>query len=178
MKIGFFDTLVSRVTSKDWALIMDVWTSQSNSSKQIMLSLASTVAGLVLVIGFRNFSGLESNAIAGFLLGVLLLFIGLASFLLSGKQTVTIDPKLRRIVIEDENRFRTKKLLIPFSSVVDISIGYIGKRSNYVSCYYLVLKLKSGEEYPLFSPGRFFEGGSERSTMASRKQRLEEYIGQ
>jgi hypothetical protein len=44
---------------------------------------------------------LGSNAMAGFLLGVLLLFIGVAGFLLSGKQTVVVDPKSRRITIED-----------------------------------------------------------------------------
>jgi hypothetical protein len=157
---------------------MDVWTSQSNSGKQTMLSVACAIAGLALVYGFRNFSGLGSNTMAGFLLGVLLLFIGVAGFLLSGKQTVVVDPKAHHITIEDSNRFRTKKRLIPFSNIVGISIGYLGKRSNYVTWYYLVLKLRSGEEYPLFSPGRFFEGGSDRSTVASWKQRLEEYLVQ
>ena len=45
--------------------------------------------------------------------------------------------------------------------VDDISISYLGNRSNYVAWYYLMLKLRSGKEYPLFSPGRFFEGGSD-----------------
>jgi hypothetical protein len=136
------------------------------------------MVGLVLVIAFRNFSGFGVNAMAGFLLGMLLLLIGIAGFLLSGKQTVVVDPNARRITIEDSNRFRTKKRLIPFSNVVGISIGYLGKRSNYVTWYYLVLNLRTGEEYPLFSPGRFFEGGSDRSTVVGRKQRLEEYLGQ
>jgi hypothetical protein len=157
---------------------MDVWTSQSNSGKQTMLSVACAMVGLVLVIAFRNFSGFVTNTMAGFLLGMLLLLIGIAGFMLSGKQTVVVDPKALRITIEDSNRFRTKKRLIPFSDVVGISIGYLGKRSNYVTWYYLVLKLRSGEEYPLFSPGRFFEGGSDRSTVVGWKQRLEEYLGQ
>jgi hypothetical protein len=156
---------------------MDVWTSQSNSGKQTMLSVACAMVGLVLVIAFRNFNGFGANAMAGFLLGMLLLLIGIAGFMLSGKQTVVVDPDARRITIEDSSRFRTKKRLIPFSNVVGISIGYLGKRSNYVTWYYLVLKLRSGEEYPLFSPGRFFEGGSDRSTVVGWKQRLEAYIG-
>jgi hypothetical protein len=57
-------------------------------------------------------------------------------------------------------------------------LGYLGKRSNFVTWYYLVLKLRSGEEYPLFSPGRFFKGGSDRSTVAGWRQRLEGYLGQ
>jgi hypothetical protein len=158
-------------------LKMDVWTSHSNSGKQTVLSLACAMVGVVMVIGFRDFEGWGSNSLAGFLLGVLLLVIGVSGFLVSGKQTVVIDRGARSISIEDSNRFRTKNRLIPFSDIVDISIGFLGKKSNYVTWYYLVLKLRSGEEYPLFAPGRFFEGGSDRSTVVSWKQRLEEYLG-
>ena len=157
---------------------MDVWISQNNPGKQIVVSLACVAAGLVLMIGFRDFRGAGSNAMAGFLLGVLLLVIGAPGILMSGKQTVVVDPGVRRITVEESNRFRTKKRSIPFSDVVGISIGYLGKRSNNVGWYYLVLKLKTGEEYPLFAPGRFFEGGSDRSTVLSWKQRLEQYLGQ
>ena len=136
------------------------------------------MVGLVLVIGFRNFSVSGTNAMAGFLLGVLLLLIGVAGFLVGGRQTVVVDPKARRITIEDSNRFRPKKRSIPFSDIVGISIGYLGKRSNFVTWYYLVLTLRNGEEYPLFSPGRFFAGGSDKSIVAGWKQRLEEYLGQ
>ena len=156
---------------------MDVWTSQSSSGRQTMLSAACALAGLVLAIGFRDLGEFGSNTMAGFMLGMLLLIIGVAGFLLSGPQTVTIDPKARRITVEDSNRFRTRKRHIPFSSIVDITIGYLGKGSNYVTWYYLVLKLRNGEDYPLFSPGRFFEGGSDRSTVMGWKQRLEEYLG-
>lgn len=157
---------------------MEAWISQSNSGKQTMLSGACAITGLVLVIGFRNFNGFNSNATAGFLLGMLLLFIGVAGFLLSGTQTIVVDPKARRIMIEDTNRFGTKKRSIPFSNIVEVGIGYLGKKSNYVTWYYLVLKLKDGKEYPLFSPGRFFEGGSDRAVVAGWKQRLEDYLAQ
>lgn len=157
---------------------MDLWKSQSNPGKQLVLSVACAAVGLVLAIGFRDFGSLGSNAMAGFLLGLLLLLIGVPGFLLSGKQTVIVDPKTRCITIEDSNRLRTKKRSIPFSEIVNVSIGYLGKRSNYVMWYYLVLKLKSGEDYPLFAPGLFFEGGSDKSIVTSWKQRLEGYLGQ
>jgi hypothetical protein len=158
-------------------LNMDVWISESNPGKQVVLSLACAAVGSALLIGFRDFSASGSNAMAGFLLGALLLTIGIAGFLVSGKQTVVIDPNARRITIEDSNRFCTKKRSIPFTDVVDISIGFLGKKSNYVTWYYLVLTLRSGEQYPLFSPGRFFEGGSDRYTVVNWKQRLEGYLG-
>jgi hypothetical protein len=96
-------------------LTMDVWTSQSNPGKQTMLSVACAVVGLVLAIGFRNFSGFGTNVMAGFFLGVLLLLIGVVGFLVSGKQTVVIDPKARHISIEESNRFGTKKRIILFN---------------------------------------------------------------
>jgi hypothetical protein len=157
---------------------MESWISQSKPGKQMMLSLACVVLGMVFLIVFRDFSSSGTSAMAGFLLGVLLLLIGAVAFLATGKQTIVVDPGTRCITIEDSNRFRTKKRSIPLSDIVDISIGYLGKRSNFVTWYYLVLKLRSGEEYPLFSPGRFFEGGSDRSIVVSWKQRLERYVGQ
>lgn len=155
---------------------MDKWTSQSKPGKQLALSLASCVVGLVLLIGFRDFSAAGSNALAGFLLGVLLLIIGAAGLLLSGTQTIVVDPGARHITVVDSSRFGTKKRVIPFGDIVDISIGYAGKKSNYVSFYYLVLKLKSGQDYPLFAPGRFFEGASTRSIVEGWRTRLEAFL--
>ena len=74
-------------------------------------------------------------------------------------------------------QFRTRKRTIPFEEIVDTGIGYLGKRSNYVGFYYIVLRLKNGEEYPLFVPGHFFDGGSDRTVMESRRQRLEQCMG-
>ncbi len=150
---------------------------ENNTGMQTALSLACIVVGAILVMAFRQFNGQDtSNSLAGFLLGLLLLFIGICAFLMGGKQTIVVDSKSRRIVVEDMNRFRAKKRVIPFGDIVETGIGYLGKRSNYVNSYYLILKLRSGEKYPLFAPGRFYAGGSDRSVMESRRQRLEEYL--
>ncbi|MBT0665581.1 hypothetical protein KI809_14830 [Geobacter pelophilus] len=138
--------------------------------------MVCAAVGMILAIGCHGFEGIGSNTGAGFLLGLLLLLIGVASLLTSGKQTVTVDPEKRSITIEDTNRFSTKKQTIPFSDIVGVGIGYLGKKSNFVTWYYLVLKLRSGKDYPLFPPGRFFEGGSDRATVESWKQRLERYL--
>ncbi|MHB8880085.1 MAG: hypothetical protein ACYC69_01090 [Thermodesulfovibrionales bacterium] len=160
-------------------LLMDSLRFESNSGKQTALALACSAVGMILVIGFRHFEGSGmTNSLAGFLLGLLLLLIGIAAFLVRGKQTIVIDPGMRRIVVEDASRFRTNKRVIPFSDIAGTGIGYLGKKSNYVSFYYINLRLRSGEDYPLFSPGRFFDGGSDREVMESRRLRLEEYIHQ
>jgi hypothetical protein len=167
------------LSTRTEGLIIDSWKFESNSGKQTALSLACIVVGITLVIGFRHFNGPGmTNSLAGFLLGLLLLLIGISAFLVRGKQTIAVDPQSRNIVVEDTNQFRTKKRLIPFSDIVDTGIGYLGRKSNYVIFYYIILKLRNGEEYPLFSPGRFFDGGSDRSVMESRRQRLEEYLKQ
>ncbi|TAN39608.1 MAG: hypothetical protein EPN25_10895 [Nitrospirae bacterium] len=156
---------------------MDPWKFESNSGRQTALALTCIGAGMILVIGFRHFdSASMTNSLAGFLLGLLLLLIGISAFLVRGKQTIVVDPRMRRIVVEDMNRFRTNKRVIPFSEIVDSGIGYLGRKSNYVTFYYINLRLRSGEDYPLFSPGRFFDGGSDREVMESRRLRLEEYI--
>ena len=156
---------------------MDMLKFENNTGMQTALSLVCIVVGTILVMAFRQLNGPDtSNSLAGFMLGLLLLLIGICAFLMGGKQTIVVDCKSRRIVVEDINRFKAKKRVIPFGDIVDTGIGYLGKRSNYVNSYYIILKLRGGEKYPLFAPGRFFEGGSDRSVMESRRQRLEEYL--
>jgi hypothetical protein len=156
---------------------MDLWISQSSPLKQMLLSLACAAVGLVLAVGFHDFENLNSNAGAGFLLGVLLLVLGIPGFVLSGRQTVTIDPHTRQITIEDSSLIYSKKRSIPFGNVVEVHIGYMGKKTNMSTTYHLVLKLRNGEDYALFAPGRFFEGASNRSTVMGWKERLEGYLG-
>jgi hypothetical protein len=156
---------------------MEKWKSQSHIGKQVAAAVVCIVFGIALAIGFHNFTGPGmTNSKAGFLLGVLLLVIGVAGFLMQARQTVIVDPAGRRITIEDETRFGTKRRSIGFQEIVEVRVGYLGKRSNLVTNYYLVLKLRSGEEYPLFAPGRFYAGASERATVEGWRVRLEEYI--
>lgn len=157
---------------------MDVWKSQSRSGRQLALAAGCALVGALLLIGFRDFSSAGTNALAGFLLGALLLLAGVAAFLASGRQTVIVDPRARRIVVEDSGRFGGRQRTIAFGDIEGISIGYLGKASNFVQWYYLALKLRSGENYPLFAPGRFYEGASDRATVAGWQQRLEQYLRQ
>lgn len=152
---------------------MVVWKSSSNPEKQTALAVACSAIGALLAYGFRHFQGGGSNALAGFGLGLLLLIIGLAGLAGGGRQTIVVDPRARRITVEDEGFFRRQMRTIPFGDIKGISIGYLGRRSAYVTCYYLVLKLASGETYPLFAPGRFYAGGSDRPTVEGWRNRLE-----
>ncbi|HEX7555613.1 MAG TPA: hypothetical protein VF338_03235 [Leptolinea sp.] len=157
---------------------MELWRTQSHPGKQLAAAAGCILAGLVMAAAFRNFNSVGSNTAAGFFLGVLLFLIGAAGLLVSGKQTVVVDPSARLIIIEDSNSLQTKKRTIAFAEISDIGIGFLGKESNHVTWYYLLLKFTNGEEYPLFAPGRFYEGGTNRSIVAGWRQRLENYLAQ
>jgi hypothetical protein len=151
------------------------WVSHNSYFKQGAVAIGAVVVGLVLMVGFRHFQG-NGDMLAGFLLGVLLLVIGLAGLVVAGSQTVTVDPVLRRIVVDDRTLLGGKTREIAFAEIRDISIGYQGKKSNFIQTYYLVLKLTSGSDYPLFAPGRFYAGASSRSTVEGWRLRLLQYV--
>jgi hypothetical protein len=155
---------------------METWRSQSQPGKQFVLAVGCAAAGLLLVVAARDFNGYTSNAAAGFYLGLLLLLLGIVGCLATRRQTVIIDPKERTIIVEDSTRFGTKIHVILFSNVTCVGIGSLGKASNFVQWYYLILTLKNGERYPLFSPGRFYEGSTDRGVVDGWKQRLETYL--
>lgn len=155
---------------------MEPWISHNNSAKQLWLALGIGVIGLVLIVSFRDFAATDVNRVGGLLLGILLLTIGMTIFLFSSKQTTTIDPNLRLITIQDTNKFKTKRRIIAFSDIVDIKIGYQGTRSHNMTFYYLVLKLRSGEEYSLFAPGQFYDNTNDRDSVERMQKKLKEYL--
>lgn len=156
---------------------MDTWRIESNPAKQTVLTWAIVVAGLALAYGFRNFdSSGFTNSLAGFLLGILLLIIGVPSILMVGKQTITVDPEARQITIEDASRFGTKSRIIAFNEIDDLHVSRLGNRSEGSVNYYVTLKLKSGKNQPLFFPS-YYDGRWDRSVAESRCRRLQEFLG-
>jgi hypothetical protein len=142
-----------------------------------VLSWAIIVVGLILMYGFRNFDGSGfTNSLAGFLLGVLLLVIGVPAILMVGKQTITVDPNARQITVEDNSRFGVKQKIIPFNEIVDLRVSRLGNRTEGSVSYYVSLKLTSGKNYPLFFPA-YYDGRWDRSVAESRCSRLADYLG-
>lgn len=154
---------------------MDVWRAESSPVKQTAMSVGCLVVGAVLAYGFRNYSG-NQNSLAGFLLGILLLVLGIAGIVMFSKQTVIINPNKRMITVTDTGFLVRKQKAIYFDDIEEIGVGYMGSRKNHVNWYYLALKLRSGGGYNLFTPGRFYDGGSDRSTVEGWKYRLEQLI--
>ncbi|HEY3417648.1 MAG TPA: hypothetical protein VGM23_12255 [Armatimonadota bacterium] len=77
--------------------------------------------------------------------------------------------------MEDTTLFGTKLRLIAFEDIREASVASLGKRSNYVITYYVMLKLTTGATYPLFFPA-YYEGRWDRSVAEDRCRRLEEYL--
>jgi len=155
---------------------LEPWVSRSRPGVQLAVGIGLVAVGSLLIWQTRDFTSGGGNALAGFLLGLLLLVIGAASMLVSGTQTVTVDPRKRLIEIRDSRSIGTKLTVIAFRQVAGISVGNLGKRSNFTNMYYLVLHLNDGREYPLFAPGRFFAGASDCNVVEGWRTRLQEYI--
>lgn len=154
-----------------------LWETRSKPGTQALLALVCAGVGLILVAKFWSAPDQaisEARAVIG--LGGLLFAIGFGALVTAGRQTVIVDPGTQRIIVEDVRLAGATTRTIPFGDIVDIRIGYLGKASSYVTFYYLVLLLKGGEEYPLFSPGRGYDGGTDRFVAEGRRRRLAEYL--
>ena len=155
---------------------MESWKIESSPGKQAAHGWIILLVGMILTVGFRNFDGSGlTNSLAGFLLGLLLLLVGIAALVIGGKRTVTVEPEARRILIEDVNRFGQKSRLISFDEVERVYVGSLGNREGGSISYDVLLKLKIGENVSLFRPA-CFNGTWSRSVMEDRCRRLQEYI--
>jgi hypothetical protein len=153
----------------------DIWRTESNALTQTAASVVAVVAGLALTIGFRRFEGPGlTGSLAGFLLGIMLLALGLVMLLLAGKHVVTVEAKSRRIVVENRNRFRTSTKEIRFDDIADVYLGELGDREGGSISYHVMVKLKTGKEIALFKG--FFDGSHSKPTMEAHRQRLIQYL--
>ena len=155
---------------------MEFWKTESNPQKQTAFAIVVIVAGCILAYGFRHYT-VSSNALAGFLLGILLLVVGISALLTGGKESITIDPSRHVILIENENLFGRKNRLIPFNEIAGARVSEFGKRSNYTVTYYITLRLTTGENYPLFYPA-YYDGRWNPSVAEERLRRFETYLSE
>jgi hypothetical protein len=152
------------------------WVIKSSNGKQMLLSVLIILIGFILAIGFRDCDiSTFSNSLAGFLLGVLLVFVGTPALLFTGKETVTVNIKARQIRIYFKNSFKEKNTVISFDDIDSMRIAHIGKYSSGVVTYYISLHLKSGKTQPLFFPA-YYEGRLSRQSVEDKLCRLREIL--
>lgn len=151
------------------------WKTESSVLRQTVAAVAMLALGLVLAFGFRDAAGPGlTNARAGFLLGVLLAAIGTGALLCGGRQVISVEPRLKRIVVRNESWLRGSTREIRFSEIAEVYVGELGDREGGSISYHVVVKLKTGKEVPLFVG--FFEGGYDQAAMQARCQRLLECL--
>lgn len=159
---------------------MHTWKSESNTFKQRIIVGAILILGIVLMVGFRNFDITEfSESLSGFILGTLLFVIAVLNIITELDQTITIDPALRQIIIENKKHFmgnlkKTTKI-IPFDDIERQSVTELGSRNEGSPIYYITLYLKDDQTYPLFFPA-YFEGRWSKTAVEEKQQYLERLI--
>ena len=155
---------------------MEMWTSRSRPGRQLAIALLCATMGAVLLAALHGGEA-SRDAKAARLLGVILVVIGAGAGLTAGAQTVTVDPRARSVTVTDARLLGgTKTRTLAATDIREVGIGYLGRSSNHVRTYYLNLKLRDGHDYPLFAPGRFYPGSSDRSTVEGWRRRFAESL--
>lgn len=151
---------------------MEVWTSHSRPLLQRFLSATmAAVGGLMLWLHHR--SGAEPAALW---LGLLLTGLGIAGILSAGRQTVTVDPRTATITVTTEHLTGSSERRIDFSDVDSIRIQRVGRASSATQFFSLELRLRTGDAFALFTPGRFYAGSMSRATVEGWRTRLAQMV--
>ena len=151
------------------------WITESSSTQKNIALVLMLVVGTALTAGFWGVNAASDvGSKAGFLLGLLILGLGICMFLFAGKQIIAVEPQSKRITITSAGRFRTRSKVINFNEVADVYVDEHGDREGGSVRYFVAAKLKTGKTIALFMG--FFEGSYSRSAMQARCQRLSECI--
>ena len=155
----------------------DIWVSRLDTVQLRLYGVMGVAVGLVFIMLVRQASSLSSvTSTSAFLLGLLILIIGLVALVMNGEQTITVDPKRRMVLIETKSRFGNKRRTIPFRDITDVSLGEIGDTEGGSISYFVKLHLRSGKDVGLFVG--FYGGTWSRAEMEVRRQRLIGYLGE
>jgi hypothetical protein len=154
----------------------DVWVSRQDTGQLALYGVIAVAVGLGFIMLVRQASSLSSvTSTSAFLLGLLILILGLAALVMNGEQVISVDPKRRRVLIETASRFGKKRRIISFRDIANVSLGEIGDIEGGSISYFVQLDLKNGKDVGLFVG--FYGGNWSKGEMEARRQRLIEYLG-
>jgi hypothetical protein len=153
----------------------EVWKTESQVGRQAFAAVGMCAVGLALVIWLRHFEGPGlTDSRAGFLLGVLLLVVGVGMFVVGGKQVIVVEPRSRRVIVERASLLGTKRTEVQFGDIAGVEVEELGDTEGGSISYHLAVKLKSGKELPLFLG--FFEGTHSKAAVEARREKLLSYL--
>ena len=144
---------------------------RSQPERNVALGLGCVAIGLLLVYGFRQHA--DRNAWAGWLLGWLLLLPGLAALLIHETREIDLDTRQRLLVLQVHRRVGgDRRLAIPFSEIIGVSVDRFGSRSEGSVYYDLMVRTRSGKDIYLMG-GCAFEGRMNRERMEALRAQFE-----
>ncbi len=152
---------------------MEIWEIRSNNRQQVAISAGCLIVGAVLTVALRDYGESGSNSHAGFLFGVVLLGLGIATLLAGGSQTVQVDVDTREIRVMDQRIIGSRTQTVAFDQVQRVEVACLQTRSQHALRYFLQLQLINGEAVPLFSPEKAYPLASDPAVVARWKHRLD-----
>jgi hypothetical protein len=149
---------------------------QSKPGQTMLLSALCALIGLVLAIGFRKYTQMNSNEFAGFMLGMLLLSLGVLGLLIRESRTIELDERRRRIMLDVRRSLGgSRRIVIPFSDIAGFGIGLQGKPASGTRYYDLVVQMRDSREIHLMG-GCVFEGRMDRQWIDDLRRRFEQAV--
>ena len=153
---------------------------ESDAVGQSVSVYLSAMLGLALAYACRGFdrSGF-STTLAGFLLGLLFLGLGIAGVVTGAagaRRVIVVDPVQKNIRIQDSSRFGTKTRLVAFRQIQGAYLHELGDNEGGCASYDVVLRLRGGATLPLFG-GALFDGRWNKGLMENRMRQLQRYVG-
>lgn len=135
---------------------------ESKPAENMVLYIVVTAVGAALMFFARDFRHGGTNVLCGFLLGCMLLGLGILGIAVGESRTVELDLRRKRIVLDIMRRIGgCRQVIIPFDDIRELGIGLQGKASAGSRYYDVVVRLTSGKEIYLFG-GCVFDGRMSR----------------
>lgn len=136
---------------------------RSQPRRNVAMGGASVAVGALLVYLGRHHA--DTNAWAGFLLGWLMLLLGLAGLLVHETRQIELDPRRRLLVLDVQRRLGgNRRVVIPFAHIDSIDVSVFGSRDEGSVYYDLVVRTQEGKNVYLMG-GCVFEGRMNRDHM-------------
>ena len=147
---------------------------RSQPARNFALNLTVIAVGAVLIYLCRQHT--DPNAWSGFLLGWLLLLLGLAALLIHETREIELDTQRRQLVLNLRQRFGgNRRIAMAFADIVGITIGELGSRLEGSVYYDLVVHERSGKDIYLMG-GCAFEGRMNRERMERLREQFERAV--
>lgn len=150
---------------------------QSSAQDNLLLYLAGTALGIVLVLAAVDGGIQSSNEFAAVVLGGGIALISLGAMAIMETRRIEIDTEDRVIRLDIErNMGLSKSIVVPFDDITGVKLGRQGSRSGGSIFYDLVIIRRTERDLHLMG-GCVFAGRMDRIRMNSFRHQIQEAIG-